>query len=887
MAGLTVLDAAEERAAALAALVAAPWRGRFGGGLARSLAGPAGDRNPAPRRRRRGPGRAVAAADPNPAARAAGGLHVAGAPQSWLLDQAVRRGSKTVYGLSVFIEQVAVAMQRWTGVDPSRPILRDAAEDFGALREKGRGALRAQSAASLTLRVSMERLDVTGQTAGWLDLMRAGDQTARLRLIEHSCERLRNLARKMLRRYPKVRRWEETDDVFVEAVTRLDRALATVEIQSPRHFYNLAATHIRRVLIDLARRYYGSEGLGRHHDTTAGNPGEDAPPRYEPADASGEPASLMEWTEFHEAVGRLPADEQEVFNLLWYEQLTHEQAAEVLGVTARTVRRRWQDAVPAVQGAPGRIPAGGTIMTGNDRFRDLLDRWEELREQGREPSVEELCRDDPHLAAQLRDWTTVLKRSDWLKQRADDVADETFGDDGGLTGGERGEHRVIGEYLLLEELFSGGMGRVFKAIHRKLNRTVALKLLPESRAESPESVERFRREVQALARLAHPNIVAVHDAGAADGVHFYVMDLVEGEDLARLVREHGPLPVEQALDCVLQAARGLDYAHAQGVVHRDVKPSNLILDGNGTLKILDLGIARFQGLPEQAGDDLTKTGCVLGTVDYMAPEQAMNTRRADHRADIYSLGCTLHFLLTGKPVFGGETVMERLVAHREHAAPSLRRECPSAPKWLDGVFAKMVAKRPEDRYQSVAELVSDLSQRSSPRHGRRRWLAAGAVVLGAVATAVILMLSPTAFRHGPPPQSSPQKGLDLTVKPAWRTTNDYPLIAGVWSIVDAEGGEVSIVQHDGSFLARASYQEGGKQVSWRAEGRIGHSGHIVMNLVYQYPQGADQRPPESRTAVLGLQGGSLEGYAASGGGHRKFHWKLLEPRDAERQELPR
>ena len=132
--------------------------------------------------------------------------------------------------------------------------------------------------------------------------------------------------------------------MFVEAVTRLHRALETVQPESPRHFYNLAATQIRRVLIDLSRRYYGAEGLGSHHDTAARNAEGDAPPKYEQADESGEPASLMEWTEFHEQVEALPEEEREVFNLVWYEQLTHEQAAEVLGVTARTVRRRWQDA---------------------------------------------------------------------------------------------------------------------------------------------------------------------------------------------------------------------------------------------------------------------------------------------------------------------------------------------------------------------------------------------------------------------------------------------------------------------------------------------------------------------------------------------------------------
>jgi len=186
--------------------------------------------------------------------------------------------------------------------------------------------------------------ELTGQTASWLELMRAGDQTARQRLIEHSCERLRGLARKMLRRYPKVRRWEETDDVFVEAVTRLHRALEAVQPESPRHFYNLAATQIRRVLIDLSRRYYGAEGLGRRHDTAVRNQDGDSPPKYEQADISGEPSGIAEWTEFHAQVERLPEEDREVFNLLWYEQMSQEEAAEVLGVTARTIRRRWQDA---------------------------------------------------------------------------------------------------------------------------------------------------------------------------------------------------------------------------------------------------------------------------------------------------------------------------------------------------------------------------------------------------------------------------------------------------------------------------------------------------------------------------------------------------------------
>ncbi len=184
----------------------------------------------------------------------------------------------------------------------------------------------------------------SNETGGLLDSLRAGHPDAAQRLIEHTCERLRLIARRMLRRFPRVRRWEETDDVFCEALSRLSRSLESVRPESARHFYNLAATQLRRVLIDFARRYDGPEGMGAHHDTAAGGTDMNAPPKYEPADSHGEPGSLLEWTEFHQAVEALPDEEREVFDLLWYQQLTQEQAAELLGVTTRTIRRRWQDA---------------------------------------------------------------------------------------------------------------------------------------------------------------------------------------------------------------------------------------------------------------------------------------------------------------------------------------------------------------------------------------------------------------------------------------------------------------------------------------------------------------------------------------------------------------
>ena len=519
----------------------------------------------------------------------------------------------------------------------------------------------------------------------------------------------------------------------------------------------------------------------------------------------------------------------------------------------------------------------------DDQFQDLLDRWEDLQEQGQDPSVEELCHDAPHLIEKMRDWVRVLKSGDWLNRRADEVADETIGEIGTLTAEEKDRHRTLGEYTLLDELGSGGMGRVFKATHRKLNRTVALKLLPQSLVESPESVERFQREIHALARLSHPNIVAVHDAGSTDGTHFYVMDLVDGDDLARLVKEHGPLTVDLALDCILQAARGLEFAHAQGIVHRDIKPSNLILDHDGTVKILDLGIARFTPLPSEAADDLTKTGCVLGTVDYMPPEQALNTRRADHRADIYSLGCTLYFLLTGQPVHGGDTVMERIVAHREHAAPSLRRACPAAPPWLDGIFRKMVAKKPEDRYQSATALLSDLERHTAPRSWRWLWIVLTVVlVVGAWGAWLV-----TQFHSDSVPSPAQQKPLDLPVKPTWRLTGEYPLIAGRWSEWAERGMFVDVRQHGSEFVATMTYKEGDQTVTWRMEGKISKSGHITASLVHTNPHPPDKFLPQTRTAVLEPDGKSVHGYAVWEDGGSQFNWDLRKPEEADEKELPR
>ena len=305
----------------------------------------------------------------------------------------------------------------------------------------------------------------------------------------------------------------------------------------------------------------------------------------------------------------------------------------------------------------------------------------------------------------------------------------------------------FGPYLVQDKLGQGGMGMVLRAKHREMNRPVAIKVLSKATRNDNDAGQRFRREVEAASRLMHPNIVTAYDAGEHEGMRYLVMELVPGMDLHGYVQNHGPMRVSDAIHCIIEAAQGLEYAHQQGIIHRDIKPANLLLAtpaaasvsathlaaaksdpalaetkltpdvAKSHIKILDMGLARIDepavsevasGRAKPANAPLTNTGDVMGTVDYMSPEQASDTHTVDARTDIYALGCTMCYLLTGHAPYAGDTLVKRLLAHRNNPIPSLTGERPDVPKSLDVLFQTMLAKHPEDRTQTMTAVIAKL-----------------------------------------------------------------------------------------------------------------------------------------------------------------------------------
>ncbi len=306
----------------------------------------------------------------------------------------------------------------------------------------------------------------------------------------------------------------------------------------------------------------------------------------------------------------------------------------------------------------------------------------------------------------------LIERGDLMRYQADRL----------LAG--RTEGFFLGHCKILDRLSAGGMGTVYRAEQLKLGRQVALKVLPSQHVKDPEYVARFHREARAVAELKHANIIQVYDVGQDGPFYYIIMELARGANLEDRIEQEGPLAIGESVDVIQQAARGLQHAHEHGIIHRDIKPSNLIIEGK-TVKILDLGLARKL----ESGQAITQEVKGMGTADYMSPEQCNDARQADVRSDLYSLGCTWYHLLTGRPPFQGTNPIAKGLAHLLHTPESVQNLRPNVPPGMVTMIEKLMAKRPEDRYQTTSELLADLE----------RWQAqnaeGGATNLGCVAKA--------------------------------------------------------------------------------------------------------------------------------------------------------
>jgi eukaryotic-like serine/threonine-protein kinase len=267
----------------------------------------------------------------------------------------------------------------------------------------------------------------------------------------------------------------------------------------------------------------------------------------------------------------------------------------------------------------------------------------------------------------------------------------------------------LGKYKLLGQIGKGGMSSVYLAEHELMKRRVAIKVLPQNRVNDSSYLERFRLEARAVAKMDDPNIVRAYDIDNEGNIHYIVMEYVDGQDLHQIVVQQGPLDYDTAAGYIAQVANGLQHAHEMGLVHRDIKPANCLVDRHGTVKLLDLGLAKLTE-DDQASLTMANEENVLGTADYLAPEQALNSHEADHRSDVYSLGCTLYFLLTGGPPFPEGSISERLLKHQTTKPESIFKFRADVPPSLVDICETMMAKKPDERFQSAGDVAARLKE---------------------------------------------------------------------------------------------------------------------------------------------------------------------------------
>jgi|GEM_PF-1725063 len=418
----------------------------------------------------------------------------------------------------------------------------------------------------------------------------------------------------------------------------------------------------------------------------------------------------------------------------------------------------------------------------------------------------------------------------------------------------QGKHKgfLLGKYKLLSYIGAGGMSTVYLGEHLLMRRRVAIKILPTARVNDSSYLDRFHREARAIASLDHINIVRAYNVDNDNNLHYIVMEYVEGSDLERVVIKEGPLSYERAVDYLKQSADGLEHAHTRGMIHRDIKPSNLLLDKEGTIKILDMGLARLTGL-EERNLTMEHKENVLGTTDYLAPEQAIDSHNIDARADLYSLGCTLYFLLTGKPPFPDGTLAQRLVKHQTDEPKEINTYRPDVPADLVDICRKMRAKKPANRYASAAELSAVLVEWQKA-HGcetktKRRGGDASVTRLKNTDDSTLSMSGVTQQ------MMTAAKSMPVEAPPLIDTTRGGSSVSGLSLGANPTGGSMSKIRQ-GSSVSRASnvgrMSDVGKQSVpiwvWAGAG----AGVLAIGLVlFMFMGSGSSSGSKGRTAIKG------------------------------------
>ena len=402
----------------------------------------------------------------------------------------------------------------------------------------------------------------------------------------------------------------------------------------------------------------------------------------------------------------------------------------------------------------------------------------------------------------------------------------------------QGKHRGfrLGPYRILSPLGQGGMSKVFLAEHEMMHRRCAIKILPGKYQHDTDLLNRFHLEAVAIARLDHPNIVRAYDFNKdlryGKSIHYLVMEYVEGPDLQRMVEEQGPLDARKAADFISQAATGLAHAHTAGFVHRDIKPANLLVDPQGVLKILDLGLATFAFEAGQPGNPVEDGQSTVGTADYVAPEQVMDSRNVDGRADIYGLGLTFYYLLTGRQPFSKTTIMELLLAHRSEQPEPISKFRPDVPHELEKIIAKMIAKSPAQRYQTAKEVAEKL----------RGWLSESGTVHSYSRISALMAEAARA--------KQPAAGETTPAKPERKGNTDLQLSLfdeGTATAPDATGVEATEIDAAKSGAPAMDAADKDRQPVVKEHGMPGAPKQSAITAPGQV---ARPRPPGSRRPVL-------------------------------------